>query len=84
MQENDRQDVQDDDYIDIIGANENNLRNVSVRIPRNKLVVITGLSGSGKIIVWLLTPYMPKVNVGIWRRFQPMRANLSERWIDQM
>ena len=48
MQKNDRQDVQDDDYIDIIGANENNLRNVSVRIPRNKLVVITGLSGSGK------------------------------------
>ena len=37
-----------DDYIDIIGANENNLKNVNVRIPRNKLVVITGLSGSGK------------------------------------
>ena len=37
-----------DDYIDIIGANENNLKEVSVRIPRNKLVVITGLSGSGK------------------------------------
>lgn len=37
-----------DDFITIIGANENNLKNVSVKIPRNQLVVITGLSGSGK------------------------------------
>ena len=37
-----------DDIIEIIGANENNLRNVSVKIPKNQLVVITGLSGSGK------------------------------------
>jgi excinuclease ABC subunit A len=37
-----------EDVIQIIGANENNLRNVTVTIPRYKLVVITGLSGSGK------------------------------------
>ena len=37
-----------EDYIEIIGAAENNLRNVNVKIPRNKMVVITGLSGSGK------------------------------------
>jgi len=36
------------DCIEIIGASENNLKEVNVRIPRNKLVVITGLSGSGK------------------------------------
>ncbi len=36
------------DYISIKGAREHNLKNVSVEIPRNKLVVITGLSGSGK------------------------------------
>ena len=36
------------DVIEIIGANENNLKNVSLTIPRNKLVVFTGLSGSGK------------------------------------
>ena len=35
-------------YIDIIGARENNLKDIDVRIPKNKLVVITGLSGSGK------------------------------------
>ena len=38
----------DQDYIEVIGARENNLKDVSVRIPRNKLVVITGISGSGK------------------------------------
>ena len=38
----------EDNYIIIKGARVNNLRNIDVRIPRNKLVVITGLSGSGK------------------------------------
>lgn len=36
------------DYIEIKGAHENNLKNISVNIPRNKMTVITGLSGSGK------------------------------------
>jgi len=36
------------EFITIEGAREHNLKNISVRIPRNKLVVITGLSGSGK------------------------------------
>lgn len=36
------------DYIEVFGANEHNLKNVSLKIPRNKLVVFTGLSGSGK------------------------------------
>ena len=36
------------DCIDIRGAREHNLRDIDVRIPRDKLVVITGLSGSGK------------------------------------
>ena len=36
------------DKIVVVGARENNLKNISVEIPRDKLVVITGLSGSGK------------------------------------
>ncbi len=37
-----------DNVIKIIGAREHNLKNIDVEIPRDKLVVITGLSGSGK------------------------------------
>ena len=36
------------EYIKVFGAREHNLKNISVTIPRNELVVITGLSGSGK------------------------------------
>ena len=36
------------DQIIIAGAREHNLQNITVRIPRNSLTVITGLSGSGK------------------------------------
>jgi excinuclease ABC subunit A len=36
------------DNIEVIGAREHNLKNISVAFPRNKLVVITGISGSGK------------------------------------
>jgi excinuclease ABC subunit A len=36
------------DYLEVIGARAHNLKNIDVIIPRNKLVVITGLSGSGK------------------------------------
>ena len=39
---------QSDEYIYIKGARVNNLKNIDVAIPRNKLVVITGVSGSGK------------------------------------
>ena len=35
-------------YIRIRGANEHNLKNISLDIPRDELVVLTGLSGSGK------------------------------------
>jgi len=35
-------------YIKIRGANEHNLKNLDIDIPRNEFVVLTGLSGSGK------------------------------------
>jgi len=38
----------EDGYIEIYGAREHNLKNIDLKIPRNKLVVFTGLSGSGK------------------------------------
>ena len=43
--------------IEIIGARSNNLKNVSVAIPKNQLVVVTGLSGSGKSSLIMDTLY---------------------------
>ena len=40
--------IAEDEFIEIYGARENNLKNIDLRIPRDELVVITGLSGSGK------------------------------------
>ena len=40
--------VKKKEYLEIYGAKENNLKDINVSIPRNELVVITGLSGSGK------------------------------------
>ena len=42
------QDLSGHEFIEIIGAREHNLKNISLSLPRNKLVVITGISGSGK------------------------------------
>ena len=36
------------EYIEVRGASENNLKNLSIKLPRDKLIVITGVSGSGK------------------------------------
>lgn len=38
----------DDKYIEVKGARANNLKNISLKIPRDKLIVVTGVSGSGK------------------------------------
>lgn len=43
-----RKSVSEDEFLEIYGAKENNLNNIDIKIPRDKLVVITGLSGSGK------------------------------------
>ncbi len=40
--------IEEQEFIEVIGSKVHNLKNVDIKIPRNKLVVITGLSGSGK------------------------------------
>lgn len=50
-------DLVDPRYITIKGARANNLRNVDLKIPKNKLVVVTGVSGSGKSSITMDTLY---------------------------
>ena len=45
---NSKQDLYGHDQVEVLGAREHNLKNIDVTFPRNKLVVITGVSGSGK------------------------------------
>jgi len=48
MRDNNRKDNSMKQYITIKGAKEHNLKNIDIKIPRDELVVVTGLSGSGK------------------------------------
>ena len=48
LEENGTTATTDHDFIEVYGARVHNLRNIDIRIPKNKLVVITGISGSGK------------------------------------
>ena len=59
------------DSINIRGARVHNLKNIDVSIPRNKLVVITGLSGSGKSSLAFDTIYA-KVKEGMLSHYQHM------------
>ena len=49
------------EYLEIRGAREHNLKDISLKIPRDKLTVITGLSGSGKssLARWTSRTWMP-------------------------
>lgn len=43
-----KSEIEKEEFIEVYGAREHNLKNIDIKIPRNKLVVITGISGSGK------------------------------------
>ena len=53
------------DKIIVKGARANNLKNIDVTIPRDKLVVMTGLSGSGKSSLASIR-FTPRASGGMW------------------
>ncbi len=57
-------------YIEIVGARENNLKNLTVKFPLNTMTVITGVSGSGKssLVSKILTPALTKILGGYGER----------------
>ena len=67
------------EYIKIQGANENNLKNLSVEIPRNELVVLTGLSGSGKSSLAFDTIYAEGQ-----RRYMESLSSYARMFLGQM
>lgn len=67
------------DKLVIKGANENNLKNVNLEIPRDKLVVFTGLSGSGKSSLAFDTIYAEGQ-----RRYVESLSSYARQFLGQM
>ena len=66
-------------YIRIRGANENNLKNIDLDIPRNELVVLTGISGSGKTSLAFDTIYAEGQ-----RRYMESLSSYARQFLGQM
>ena len=65
--------------IEVRGARVHNLKNISLEIPRDKLVIVTGLSGSGKSSLAFDTIYAEGQ-----RRYMESLSAYSKRFIDQV
>ena len=74
-----RSQLREEDCIRITGAREHNLKNVDVTIPRNELVVLTGLSGSGKSSLAFDTIYAEGQ-----RRYMESLSSYARQFLGQM
>ena len=67
------------DFIKIKGAREHNLKNIDLKIPRDKLIVMTGLSGSGKSSLAFDTIYADGQ-----RRYVESLSSYARQFLGQM
>lgn len=71
--------AEEPEYIEVEGAREHNLKNIDVKIPRNQLVVITGISGSGKSSLAFDTIYAEGQ-----RRYMETFSNYARQFMGDM
>ncbi len=67
------------EYIEIFGARENNLKNIDLKIPKNSLIVFTGLSGSGKSTLAFKTLYAEGQ-----RRYIESLSSYARQFLDRL
>lgn len=71
--------ISEDEFLEVYGAKENNLKDINIKIPRDKLVVITGLSGSGKSSLAFETIYAEGQ-----RRYMESMSSYARHFIGNM
>ncbi|MCD8528543.1 MAG: hypothetical protein LRY27_00830 [Chitinophagales bacterium] len=79
MQKNTKHTISEPEFIDVNGARVHNLKNIDIAIPRNQLVVITGISGSGKSSLAFDTIYAEGQ-----RRYLDTFSNYARQFIGNM
>ena len=77
--EQQKNNISEEEFLEIYGAKENNLKDISLKIPRDKLVVITGLSGSGKSSLAFETIYAEGQ-----RRYMESMSSYARQFVESM
>ena len=66
--------------IRVHGARQHNLQNLDITLPRDKMIVVTGLSGFGQVVARLRHDPTPRASGATWRACPRTRGSSSARW----